>query len=144
MDYILETEEGERFKRDLSLIMDSCYRVKFLMNSRKPINRLSHTTERPIELYELSNLDRIHLLKKKVNREILDDEVQDLINFELDEEETYPILHAIDHNFEKEICSLEEHPLITLMSGNPSTITSLAPMLQNKGLAELYKKMLKS
>jgi len=67
------------FIAELNAILESCRKIKFLITSRKSINKLAHNAERPYILQPLSKESSLKLLISKSPRPIRNEELHELL-----------------------------------------------------------------
>jgi hypothetical protein len=120
-------DDNIKFVEELASIIDNCIHVKFLVTTRKTINKLPHNHEKPYILHPLSKESSLKLLISKAPRNISREELQDLLNFNLN-----PRPEQEDER------NLLNHPFTEMLGGHPQAISLAAPLLEYKSLKELY------
>jgi len=132
-------DDGEQFVKHLDFLLSQCSNLKFLLTSRKYVNKLEHYQEMPYHLYSLSPQASIKLLFAKAPREIDNDEIEELLEYQI------PNNHPIHQHFpkiNKSEVNLSNHPFILMLGGHPQAISLAAPMLENQSLKELFQQLL--
>ena len=132
-------DDGDQFIKQIEFLLSKCVRLKILLTSRRYINKLEHHHEMPYHLYSLSPQASIKLLFAKASRDIDDDEIEELLHYEIPSDN--PIRQQFP-NYKKDVLTLINHPLILMLGGHPYSISLAAPMLENKTLTELFQQLL--
>ena len=125
--------------KQIEFLLSKCVRLKILLTSRRYISKLEHHHEMPYHLYSLSPQASIKLLFAKAPRDIDDDEIEELLQYEIPSDN--PIRQQFP-NYKKDVLTLINHPLILMLGGHPYSISLAAPMLENKTLTELFQQLL--
>jgi len=121
--------------------------VKVLLTSRRPLNELVHNEEKVFNLHPLSKESTIKLLFKKleieIEREILEQEIKDLIDCPIPEgSKMGQILNMYNNNIHgiknKRYGNLLNHPFVSLLGGHPQAISLVVPMLKDTTLKDLF------
>ena len=131
-------DDNAKFINGLELILDNCSKVKFLVTTRKTINKLAHNQEKPYILQPLSKEASLKLLITKSPRDIKNMELQELLTWSI------PKNWKIGQNLnvklvnQHEKCTLLDHPFTALLGGHPQAISLAAPLLEYKSLKRLF------
>ena len=133
-------DDNARFVTELESIIDSWSKIKFLLTTRKTVNKLAYNQEKPYTLIPLSKEASLKLLISKAPREIKKHEIHDLLYS--------PIPDAIKIGQSLNISSMSHdsnhqrtllnHPFTMLLGGHPQAISLAAPLLEYKSLKELF------
>lgn len=132
-------DDTTNFVSELDAIIDNCNKIKFLVTTRKTINKLAHNHEKPYVLQPLSKEASLKLLIAKAPREIKNPELQELLQCSIPKR--CKISQSLniklkDTKFEK--ATLLDHPFTALLGGHPQAISLAAPLLEYKSLKNLF------
>ena len=134
-------DDGEQFVKHIEFLLSQCENLKFLLTSRRYMNKLEHYQEMPYHLYSLTPRQSVTLLRAKAPRYIDNNEMEELFEFKI------PGNHHIRTQFpsydEKNV-NMSNHPLTLMLGGHPQAISLTAPMLENQTLTELFHQLLDS
>jgi len=72
-------DDNEKFIAELDSIIDHCPQIKFLVTTRKTINKLAYNHEKPYPLMSLTKEASIKLLITKAPRDIRNQEIHELL-----------------------------------------------------------------
>mmetsp|Transcript_32990 Transcript_32990/g.37850 ORF Transcript_32990/g.37850 Transcript_32990/m.37850 type:complete len:162 (+) Transcript_32990:834-1319(+) len=126
-----------RFVAELNAILDNCRNVKFLVTTRKTINKLAHNAERPYTLHPLSKEASLKLLISKAPRNIKNQELHELLKCDIPK--GCKVAQSLNiKNKNSGGVTLLEHPFTALLGGHPQAISLAAPLLEYKTLKELF------
>ena len=73
-------DDNAKFVSELESIIDHCIKIKFLVTTRKTINKLAYNHEKPYTLCPLTKEASLKLLISKAPREIKNKEIHELLN----------------------------------------------------------------
>ena len=76
-------DDWDKFVRLIDYFLDECPNIKFLLTSRKYVNKLEHNQEMPYHLYSLSPQASVKLLLARMTRNIDDKEFEELNNYKI-------------------------------------------------------------
>lgn len=131
--------DNVRFTSELKNILESCRKVKFLITSRRSINRLGHNLESPYTLYPLSKEESIKLLIAKSPRKIKQDELRQLLCSKIPKNcQIAQTLKIKNQKISDGLLTLVDHPFTELLGGHPQAISLAAPLLEYKTLREVF------
>ena len=134
-------DDWEKFVRLIDYFLDEWSNLKFLLTSRKYINKLEHNQEVPYHLYSLSPTASAKLLLGRLTRNIDDKEFEDLNNYKI------PKSHHINQQFQivnQGKIQFVNHPFILMLGGHPQAIWLAASILEHQSLVKLFEQMLES
>lgn len=131
-------DDTTNFVNELDFIIDNCPKIKFLVTTRKTINKLAHNHEKPYILQPLSKEASLKLLIAKAPRDIKNQELQELLVCTLPKH--WKISQALNIKFlnPEQKWTLLDHPFTALLGGHPQAISLAAPLLEYKPLKRLF------
>ncbi|CAI2386882.1 unnamed protein product [Moneuplotes crassus] len=134
-------DDGTLFVKYLDTLLDNCPLIKILCTSRKYISKLEHVQEMPYHIYSLSPSASIRLLLDKAPRQIRNEELQELLDYEI------PSDHSINQHLPgltRRAGILSDHPFVLMLGGHPQAISLAAPLLESQTLLSLFQQLLES
>ena len=133
-------DDNARFILELETIIDCWKRIKFLLTTRKTVNKLAYNQEKPYILWPLSKEASLKLLIAKAPREIKKQEIHDLLYSPIPEAwkigQSLNITSLTQNS--NQARTLLNHPFTMLLGGHPQAISLAAPLLEYKSLKELF------
>ena len=129
--------DNEHFTKHLAKIVESWIKLKILLSSRRPINKLVFNHEKVFNLYQLSKESALKLLIVKSPRALNNKEIIELLDCQI------PIESNLNQNRyqfanQKQYSQLINHPFAELLGGHPQAISLAAPLLKDNSLKELF------
>ena len=133
-------DDNAKFVAELESIIDNWQKIKFLLTTRKTVNKLSYNHEKPYTLWPLSKEASLKLLILKAPREIKSQEIHDLLHSPIPD--AFKIIQSINISSisynTNQPKALLDHPFTMLLGGHPQAISLAAPLLEYKSLKELF------
>lgn len=131
--------DNAKFIAELNAMLDHWRKVKFLVTTRKTLNKLAFNAEFPYTLQPLSKQESLKLLISKAPRSIKNQELQELLMCTIPKGcSVAQSLNLKLNNYKPGSWTLLEHPFTALLGGHPQAISLAAPLLEYKSLKELF------
>ena len=128
--------DHELFTADLESVIEHCSKIKVLLTSRRPLNKLAFNQEKCFNLYPLPKESALKLLISKSPRNINNNEIVELLSCQIPARNNLNLglqQYANRHNNK-----LLNHPFTELLGGHPQAISLAAPLLKDNSLKELF------
>ena len=130
--------DHELFTSDLEGVIEYCSKIKVLLTSRRPLNKLAFNQEKIFMLHPLPKESALKLLISKSPRNINNNEIVELLSCDI------PAGNRINQglhqllNINRRESKLLNHPFTELLGGHPQAISLAAPLLKDNSLKELF------
>ena len=130
--------DHELFIADLENIIEYWSKLKVLLTSRRPLSKLVYNQEKIFHLYPLPKESALKLLITKSPRNISNNEISELLNWEIPVgSKIHQGLRRQQNTAQKDV-RLLNHPFTELLGGHPQAISLAAPLLKDNSLKELF------